>query len=155
MNIETSFPLGTVVLLKGGKKRVMIIGFYPVSKGENSKMYDYIGCIYPEGILTSDKHLMFNHNQIEQVFHLGMVSDEDKNFKMKLSKAHMSYKNQQENSLQQNVNPTMNNYQENIQQNTNMVNNYQGSIQQTVNPTMNNQQSIFYGQGNGINTTEM
>ena len=81
MNYEKYLPIGTVVLLKGGKKRVMITGFCCTDKGNNDKVYDYIGCLYPEGIITSDKNLLFDHSQIDKVYHLGLVDDEEKKFK--------------------------------------------------------------------------
>lgn len=81
MNYEKYLPIGTVVLLKGGKKRVMITGFCCTDKGNNDKVYDYIGCLYPEGVITSDKNLLFDHSQIDKVYHLGLVDDEEKKFK--------------------------------------------------------------------------
>ena len=46
-------PIGSVVLLKGGEKRVMICGRIQAKSGENT-IYDYSACYYPEGILNSD-----------------------------------------------------------------------------------------------------
>ena len=44
-------PIGTVVYLKDGKKPLMIIGFCAMS---DSKVFDYSGCLYPEGVISSD-----------------------------------------------------------------------------------------------------
>lgn len=80
--MEAKFlPIGTVVMLKNGKKRAMICGFCPISEG---KTYDYVGCLYPEGVISSDKSLLFNHNQIEQIFFKGYVDEEQKQFMIKL-----------------------------------------------------------------------
>ena len=76
-------PIGTVCRLKGGKKYVMIGGFCPVSK-ESDTIPDYIGIVYPEGIITNEVTLYFNHDQIEEVVFLGFSNDEDKEFKLKL-----------------------------------------------------------------------
>ena len=77
-------PIGTVVMLKGGTKRVMIIGFC-VTNGKDKNVYDYSGCLYPEGLLSSDEICMFNHDLIESVFHMGLENDEEeKTFKDKL-----------------------------------------------------------------------
>ncbi|HIS38952.1 MAG TPA: DUF4176 domain-containing protein [Candidatus Onthousia faecavium] len=84
MNYEKYLPIGTVVLLKGGKKRVMITGFCCTDKNNNDKVYDYVGCLYPEGVITSDKNLLFDHSQIDQVYHLGLVDDEEQKFKKSL-----------------------------------------------------------------------
>ena len=41
-------PLGSIVILKGGFKKLMIIG-RKIVQGENKEFYDYLGCLYPEG----------------------------------------------------------------------------------------------------------
>ena len=42
-------PIGSVVLLKGGIKKIMVTGIKPVSKDDDGteQEYDYIGVIYP------------------------------------------------------------------------------------------------------------
>lgn len=85
MNYEKYLPIGTVVILKNGTKRVMITGFCSISNGDKSKIFDYSGCLYPEGFISSNQTLLFNHDQIEKVFYLGFVDDEEKNFKAKLN----------------------------------------------------------------------
>ena len=78
-------PIGTVVMLKGGTKRVMITGFCAVSADEKLKVYDYSGCMYPEGFLSSNQTCLFDHEQIEKIYHLGLADDEEeKSFKTKL-----------------------------------------------------------------------
>lgn len=81
---EKYLPIGTVVLLKGGKKRVMITGFCSVENANSSKMYDYNGCLFPEGYLSSDQTCLFNHDQIERIFHLGLEDEEEKAFNNQL-----------------------------------------------------------------------
>lgn len=82
---EKFLPIGTVVMLKNGTKRVMITGFCAVENNGNLKMWDYSGCMYPEGFLSSDETCLFDHNQIEKVYHLGLAEDEEeKEFKEKL-----------------------------------------------------------------------
>lgn len=84
MNEKKFLPIGTVVMLNGGKKRVMITGFC-ASEREGDILYDYSGCIFPEGFISSDKTLLFNHSQIEKIFHMGLSDEEEKNFKIKLN----------------------------------------------------------------------
>ena len=84
MNNKKFLPLGTVVLLKGGKKRLMITGFCIIPNIEDKKMYDYCGCLYPEGNVSSDEMALFNNDQIEKIFSLGYSDDEEKKFKEKL-----------------------------------------------------------------------
>ena len=83
MNIEKYIPIGSVVILKGGSKRVMVIGFCCMD--EQKRIFDYAGCLYPEGVLSSDKTLLFDHNQIERIYCLGYSDVEEKEFKAKLN----------------------------------------------------------------------
>ena len=76
--LKKYLPIGTVVLLKGGQKRLMITGFCSIPKEDRTKMFDYMGCLYPEGV--------FNHNQIEKIYFVGYKDEEEKQFKEKLNK---------------------------------------------------------------------
>ncbi len=83
---EKYLPIGTVVMLKGGSKRVMITGFCTREDGKK-KLWDYSGCLYPEGILESNQICLFDHKQIQEVYHVGLEEDEEeKNFKTQLKK---------------------------------------------------------------------
>ena len=94
MNYGKYLPIGTVVLLKGGKKRAMIAGFCAISGEDKSKMFDYSGCLYPEGFISSSKTLLFNHEQIDKIFYLGFIDDEEKKFKQTLNQVMQKiYKN--------------------------------------------------------------
>ena len=79
-------PIGSVVLLKGGTKRVMVTGFCSVDNNEKEKMYDYTGCLYPEGIINSNEICLFDNNQIDQVFFKGFIDEEEIKFKDELDK---------------------------------------------------------------------
>ena len=87
-------PIGTVVILKGATKRLMISGFCAMEnepkENEETKIWDYSGCLYPEGFLSSNQCCLFDHEQIEEIFHLGLSAEEDeeeKDFKKQLKKA--------------------------------------------------------------------
>lgn len=69
-------PIGSVVLLKEGKKRIMIYGRKLESRKDNLE-YDYIGCLYPEGYLSSDDVILFNHDQIQMVYFIGFQDLEE------------------------------------------------------------------------------
>ena len=109
---EKFLPVGTVVMLKGGKKRLMITGFYVMDGEKNDKIYDYCGCLYPEGVVSADKNALFNHEQIEKIYYMGYIDEEEKEFKSKLELALKSQniinENQIENmvSVQQASTPT-------------------------------------------------
>ena len=85
-------PIGTVVLLKGGKKRAMITGFCSIAQENQEKIYDYSGCVYPEGYLSSNQVCLFDHDQIEKIFFVGYEDEEEKDFKDKLNKVIASLK---------------------------------------------------------------
>ncbi|MEE0863270.1 MAG: DUF4176 domain-containing protein [Lachnospiraceae bacterium] len=78
-------PVGTVVLLKNSEKRVMIIGVLQKQLKEGEEViWDYAGCLYPEGYLGPDKTYLFNESQIEKIFALGYQDDEQFEFKEKI-----------------------------------------------------------------------
>ena len=85
MNYEKYLPIGTVVMLKNGKKRAMITGFCSISGDDKTKVFDYSGCLYPEGFISSNQTLLFNHEQIEKIYYLGLIDEEEKQFKQKLN----------------------------------------------------------------------
>jgi len=83
---EKFLPIGTVVMLENGSKRVMISGFCAMEGDDKQKIWDYTGCMYPEGILDSSTTCLFDHEQIQKVYHLGLAEDdEEKSFKSKLN----------------------------------------------------------------------
>ena len=73
-------PIGSVVLLKGGTKRVMITGYCSIDNENTEKVYDYTGCLYPEGILNSNELRLFDNNQIEKVDFRGFEDQEQIDF---------------------------------------------------------------------------
>ena len=81
---EKYLPIGTVVMLKGGKKRVMICGYCMIDEKNQDIVYDYDGCMFPEGILNSNQALLFNHDQIEKIYFVGLEDQEEKEFVEKL-----------------------------------------------------------------------
>ena len=84
--LEKYLPIGTVCLLKDAKKRVMIIGFCGTSDETKGEVYDYVGCIYPEGFVSTDINLLFNHDKIEKIYFLGYFCEEEYKFKGNLNK---------------------------------------------------------------------
>ena len=84
-NLGRFLPIGTVILLKGGKKRLMITGFCSYDNEKKDKAYDYTGCLYPEGIITNKQMALFNHSQIEKIFFLGYQDQEEKIFKQNMT----------------------------------------------------------------------
>lgn len=69
-------PLGSVVLVKGASKRLMITGRVQVRAGED-RIYDYSACLYPEGLLRSDALAFFDHDAIEHLYFVGFQDEEE------------------------------------------------------------------------------
>lgn len=69
-------PIGTVVLLEGATKPIMITGFCAVTKDMPDKTFDYRGCPWPEGVLESSGVALFDHSQIKEILHMGFKNDE-------------------------------------------------------------------------------
>lgn len=115
-------PVGSVVLLKGGTKRVMITGFCSVDNTNKDIIYDYTGCLYPEGIINSNEICLFNEEQIERVDFRGFSDQEEIDFKQNLSQAVSEYK--KENTIEVEVteeSPSVFNINDNIFDSDNTV----------------------------------
>lgn len=71
-------PIGSVVMLHGGEKKVMIVSYliFPSGDSDTKSIYDYGGCVYPEGIIDSKVGIGFNHADIAEVLHIGYKDDE-------------------------------------------------------------------------------
>ena len=81
---EKYLPIGTVVMLQNGKKELMITGYLVSENGNQNEVYDYSGCLYPEGIISSDQNAVFNHNQIQEILFTGFDGSKFQEFKDKL-----------------------------------------------------------------------
>ena len=130
MKYEKYLPLGSVVMLKGGTKRIMITGFCCLN---NDKMFDYTGCLYPEGYISADRILLFNHDQIERIYVIGYSDDEEKQFKQTLKQLVEQYGVNNQDNANQNVQPM-----EQVTQPSNQEIS-QNNINETVNPNAINQ----------------
>ena len=72
-------PIGSVVLLKNGSKRIMIYGRKQIQVGTQTE-WDYIGCLYPEGNINEEYMYLFNHEQLDKVFFMGYQDEEESEF---------------------------------------------------------------------------
>ena len=64
-NLQELLPLGSIVTLKKGTK----------------KIYDYAACYYPEGILNPHELFLFQHEDVEFVYFVGMQDSEEFSFR--------------------------------------------------------------------------
>lgn len=91
--MEKLLPNGSIVLLKGGNKRLMIYGRKQLLVTEEDienesdlTMYDYLAVPYPEGYISPEYTFVFNHSDIEKIIFTGYVDEEEEEFQEVLKK---------------------------------------------------------------------
>ena len=73
---EKFLPIGSVVTLINGTKKLMIFGRFQ-KQVPPGKIWDYVACLYPEGNLDEKHNVFFNHFEIDNVFFVGYKDDEE------------------------------------------------------------------------------
>ncbi|MEI5991699.1 hypothetical protein A5881_003236 [Enterococcus termitis] len=72
--------LGTIVYLKDGRAKIMIINRGPIVEKEGiSFLYDYAGCVYPIG-MNPEQVLYFNEENIDKVLFEGYRDEDEQRF---------------------------------------------------------------------------
>lgn len=67
-------PIGSVVKLKEMNSLVMVYGrFY--NDTVEKKIYHYLACLYPEGSMGKMNNYKFNHDDIEEIFFIGLKNE--------------------------------------------------------------------------------
>ena len=79
MNVNELLPIGSIVLLEGAEKKLMIFGV-GLTQLEENKDFDYIGVVYPEGNMGEGSQFLFNHSDIEEIVFRGYEDEERDNF---------------------------------------------------------------------------
>jgi len=82
-------PIGSIVLLKNSKHKLMITGhhvtkdqvvkvgnLYQTVDEKKPKFYDYVGVIWPEGDILPDKKAVFDNSDIDEVIFKGFIDEE-------------------------------------------------------------------------------
>lgn len=83
--MEQLYPLGSIVRLKKGMKRIMICGRLQI-RNSDQKLFDYSACLYPEGILKPDEMFLFQHDDIDEVIFQGFEDDDETKMKQYMEK---------------------------------------------------------------------
>ena len=78
-NVKELLPIGSIVLLKEGKKRLMTFGVKQTDNSTGTE-YDYIGVLYPEGNMEEAGQFLFNHSDIDQIYFKGFSDEERDGF---------------------------------------------------------------------------
>jgi len=70
-------PIGTILKLDPeSDEKVMIVGRLVKRGAEGDKMWDYCGCVAPQGINSEEELVFFDHEQVKQLLFIGF-QDED------------------------------------------------------------------------------
>ncbi len=85
MKIKDLLPVGSIVLLKDGEKRLMIAGIMQNDAGGTGKNFDYLGVLYPEGHIGEGFQYLFNHEDINEIIFRGFEDEERAEFLKKLT----------------------------------------------------------------------
>lgn len=77
MEAPDFLPLGSIVVVRGNTKKVMIISRgLALAQDEGPRYYDYGACLYPEGLM-GDAVIYFNHEGIQKIVHEGYVDEDE------------------------------------------------------------------------------
>lgn len=85
MTIKDLLPVGSVVLLKEGQKKLMICGILQSDAANQGDEYDYMGVLYPEGHIGEQFQYLFYHEDIDQIIFRGYEDEERDAFLTKLA----------------------------------------------------------------------
>jgi len=99
MEVRSLLPIGSVVLITGAEKKLMIIGIKQTNV-ETNKEYDYLGVLYPEGNLDGNTQVLFNHDDIETIFFTGYENEERDIFIESLAQFFDDLQKQEEDSVE-------------------------------------------------------
>ena len=69
-------PLGSIVTLKEENKKLMIMGHTQQNIQEQA-FYDYIACLWPDGYIDQDHCYVFNHEDIDSLYFIGLQNIEE------------------------------------------------------------------------------
>jgi hypothetical protein len=81
-------PIGSVIRLKGGTKKLMTFGIKQTDPEKPEIEYDYVGVCYPEGNMGLKFQYLFNHADIEEMVFKGYADEERELFVEKLNTAY-------------------------------------------------------------------
>lgn len=73
-------PIGSVVRVKGAQRNLMICGRVVTRTGSDD-IYDYVACLYPEGLIDMSDLYFFNRTAVEECVHKGYEGEEELAFR--------------------------------------------------------------------------
>ncbi len=77
--VKRLLPIGTIVRLKGNKKKLMILTDFacPPKKNDKEEIYDYMACVYPEGLEDYRVNYYFGNDDIAEIYHFNKHIDKE------------------------------------------------------------------------------
>ncbi len=94
VNNNKYLPIGTVVQLKGARRKTMINSYLVRDNNIKEDIFDYGGVLFPEGVSDSNRIFMFDHTQISKIIFMGLEDDEEKKFVEKLDDIRLKFENE-------------------------------------------------------------
>ncbi|MGM9961248.1 MAG: DUF4176 domain-containing protein [Allobaculum sp.] len=85
-------PLGTIVTLKGGTKRIMIVGRVQ-QEAVSQQIYDYSAVCWPEGMIDSKQVYLFNHEDLAMIWFIGFQDQEEFEVRANLEHEYLNLQN--------------------------------------------------------------
>ena len=71
--------IGSIVLLKNGNKKLMIYGRFQIDVTDG-EIYDYVGCLYPEGNISVEYSFLFNNEDVDEIIFEGYRDVEEEEY---------------------------------------------------------------------------
>ncbi|MGR9049155.1 DUF4176 domain-containing protein [Halobacillus faecis] len=82
---EHLLPVGTVVIVEFINQAVMIYGRKQEQLSEEgNKLWDYVACPYPQGHISEESNVFFNHKQIREIIYRGLETEGELELREKL-----------------------------------------------------------------------
>ena len=74
--------IGTIVLLKEGERKIMILNLGALRENEEGEIeyFDYSGCIYPVGVDPQVPMIYFNDENIAEIIYGGYTDAEEEKY---------------------------------------------------------------------------
>ena len=82
-NYRGLLPLGSVVKLEEVEPYIMICGRILCTQSDD-RIYDYVGCLYPEGMGKSDELVFFDRDAIEELYFIGFQDEYEMTYRTEI-----------------------------------------------------------------------
>ncbi|CAM3229673.1 DUF4176 domain-containing protein [Filibacter tadaridae] len=79
-------PIGTVLKMDGVEPFIMIYGRKQNQVDGDEKLWDYVGCPYPQGHISTNTNIFFQHEDIADVVFKGLETKGELAFRKELNR---------------------------------------------------------------------